>query len=137
MQLSRIIELLNKEKLRGEFERRVIADLPREIDRQVSAIIDWLVKHNLRQWQAVMDHLEARRAVHSERVVGQMGGSFDYDRDRLLATVGQAAQAAVESYDHHAEAEAIAEKLQQAVAETALVEAGALGLGAIETNEKA
>ncbi len=133
MQLSRIFDLLNKEKLRGEFERRVIGDLPHEIDRQVSAIIDWLVKQNLRQWQAVMEHLEARRAVHSGRVVGQMGGSFDYDRDRLLATVGQAAQAAVESYDHHAEAEAIAEKLQQAVAETALVEASALGLGAIVT----
>ncbi len=133
MQLSRIFDLLNKEKLRGEFERRVIGDLPHEIDQQVSAIIDWLVKHNLQQWQAVMEHLEARRAVHSKRVVGQMGGSFDYDRDRLLATVGQAAQAAVESYDHRAEAEAIAEKLQQAVAETALVEASALGLGAIVT----
>ncbi len=133
MQLARLFDLLNKEKLRGEFERRVVADLPQEIDRQVSSLIDWLVKQNLRQWQAVMAHLEARRAVHSERVVGQMGGSFDYDRDRLLATVGQAAQAAVESYDHHAEAEAIAEKLQQAVAETALVEASALGLGAIVT----
>ncbi len=133
MQLAHIFDLLNKEKLRGAFERQVIGDLPREIDRQVSEIIDWLVRNNLQQWQAVVEHLETRRAVHSERIVGQMGGSFDYDRDRLLATVGQAAQEAVESYDHHAEAEAIAAKLQQAVAETALVEVGAFGLGAIVT----
>ncbi len=133
MQLSRIFDLLNREKLRGEFEREVVGDLPLLIDHQVSEIIDWLVRNNLRQWRGVVEHLEARRAIHSDRIIGQIGGSFDDDRDRLLATVGTAAQAAIESYDHRAEAEAIADKLQQAVAETALVEVSALGLGAIIT----
>jgi hypothetical protein len=91
------------------------------------------VSSDLRQWQAVMDHLARRQAEHADRIVGQVGGSFDYDRSRLLDTVGRAAQEAVESYDPEAEAIRLSESVQMAVAGTALVEVGAIGLGALVT----
>jgi hypothetical protein len=80
-----------------------------------------------------MEQLTRRRAEHAERIVGHVGGSFDYDRGRLLDTVGRAAQRAIESYDKENEAVRLAESVQLAVAGTALVEVGAIGLGTIVT----
>ena len=62
-----------------------------------------------------------------------MGGSFEYDRARLLDSVGREAHRAVESYDKETEATRLAESVQMAVAGTALVEVSAIGLGAIVT----
>jgi len=133
MRLARILDLINKAKLKADFERKVVADAPKTIDQRVTQVIDWMVSSDLRQWQAVMDHLARRRAEHADRIVGQVGGSFDYDRARLLDTVGRAAQRAVESYNKEAEASRLAESVQMAVASTALVEVGAIGLGTIVT----
>jgi small GTP-binding protein len=133
MRVVRIFELVNKSKLKADFERKVVADVPQVVERRVTEVIDWLVASDLRQWQAVMDHLARRRVEHGERIVGQVGGSFDYDRTRLLDTVGRAAQRAVESYDKEVEANRLAESVQMAVAGTALVEVGAIGLGTVVT----
>jgi hypothetical protein len=133
MRLARIFDLLNKSKLKADFERQVVADAPRVVEQRVAEVIDWMVSSDLRQWQAVMDHLARRRAEHADRIVGQVGGSFDYDRARLLDTVGRAAQQAIETYDKEAEASRLAESVQRAVASTALVEVSAIGLGTIVT----
>jgi hypothetical protein len=133
MRLARVFDLINKSKLKADFERQVVADTPRLIEGRVTEVIDWMVSSDLRQWHAVMDHLERRRSQHAERIVGQVGGTFDYDRARLLETVGRAAQRAIDSYDKETEANRLAESVQMAVAGTALVEVGAIGLGTIVT----
>ncbi len=133
MRLARILDLINKSKLKADFERKVVADAPNIIEQRVAGVIDWMVSSDLRQWQAVMDHLSRRRVKHAERIVGQVGGSFDYDRARLLDTVGRAAQRAIESYDKEFEATRLAESVQMAVAGTALVEVSAIGLGTVVT----
>jgi small GTP-binding protein len=133
MRLARIFDLINKPKLKADFQRQVVADAPQLIEQRVTEVIDWMVSSDLRQWQAVMDHLARRQAEHADRIVGQVGGSFDYDRSRLLDTVGRAAQEAVEIYDPEAEAIRMSESVQMAVAGTALVEVGAIGLGALVT----
>ncbi|TNF70468.1 MAG: dynamin [Acidobacteria bacterium] len=132
LRLPRAIDLLNKAKIKADFERQVIADAPQMIEVKVNEIIDWMVTSELRQWQAVTDSLEKRRTHHGDRVVGALG-NFDYDRNRLLDSVGRAAHRTVESYDHETEATRMAESVQAAVAGTALIEVGALGLGAIVT----
>jgi small GTP-binding protein len=134
MRLARVFDLVNKSRMKAEFERRVVADAPQVIERRVSEVIDWLVASDLRQWQAVMDHLEERRHEHADRIVGRVGGSFDFDRSRLLDSVGRAAQRSIETYDKEAEATRLAESVQVAVAGTALAEVGAIGLGAILTH---
>jgi hypothetical protein len=134
MRLARFFELVNKTKMKAEFERRVVADMPQRIERRVSEVIDWLVNADLRQWQAVMEHLAERRHAHADRMVGRIGGGFDVDRGRLLESVGRAAQQSVEMYDQEGESTRLAESVQIAVAGTALTEVGALGLGAVLTH---
>lgn len=134
VRISRVFDLVNKAKMKADFEREVVGETPQLIERRVSEIIDWLVGSDLRQWQAVMDHLSRRRHEHADRIVGKVGGSFDYDRTRLLESVGRIAQRSIESYDQEGEANRMAESVQVAVAGTALVELGAIGLGALITH---
>jgi len=134
MRLARVVDLLNKSKMKADFERTVVADLPARIEKRVSEIIDWLVSSELRQWQAVTDHLALRRQKHADRIVGQVGRSFDFDRMRLLESVGRAAQRSVETYDRERESSRLADSVQMAVATTALAEVGAIGLGALLTH---
>lgn len=131
LRVGRVVDLLNKSRIKEEFVRKVVGDTPQQIETRVNELIDWLVAAELRQWQAVTRHVERRREHHAERIVGEVGGGFEYDRDRLLATVGRTAQRTIESYDRSVEADRMADSVQRAVAETALVEAGAIGLGTL------
>jgi hypothetical protein len=124
---------MQKRKLEEEFSRIVVADVPEQVATQVEEMIDWLISSNLRQWQAVMEHVMSRRDKHADRIVGHVGGDFDYDRTHLIDTVGRTAKRAMESYEYEAESRKLAESLQMAVASTALVEVSAVGLGAVLT----
>jgi small GTP-binding protein len=134
VRLARFIDLLNRDRMKAEFERRVVADAPQAIERRVQELIDWLVAADLKQWQAVTDHLAKRRDQHADRIVGRAGAAFDYDRNRLLDSVGREAQRTMESYDKDAESSRLAESVQTALAGTALVGMGAIGLGALLTH---
>jgi hypothetical protein len=108
--------------------------VPQRIERKVNELIDWLVDLDLRQWQAVNEHLAERRRAHQDRIVGDPGiGSFHYDRERLIEGVGREALRVVESYDKDREAQAIAEGAQMAVAASAALEISAVGLGTLVT----
>ena len=133
MRIGRVFDLLNKSRLKAEFERDVIQDMPQLIERQVHDLIDWMVASDLRQWQGVMERIRARRATHADRLAGAIDSRFDYDRAQLLETVGRAAERTVETYDIARESETMAESVRMAVAGTALAEVGAIGLGAAVT----
>ena len=128
--LARAIDLMNRERVQDEFRRRVIAETPRDIEEKVDQIIDWLIAGELQQWKTVRERLERRLERHSHRLVGTIG-SFDYDREQLLRTVGRAASAAVEGFDAERQAARLADTVRTAVAGTTLMEVGALGLGAV------
>lgn len=132
--LLNVRDLFSKERVRHDFEETVIANTPQQIERKVNEMIDWLVDADLRQWQAVNDHLAERRRTHQHRIVGDLGpGNFVYDRDRLIEGVARQAQTVVDTYDRGAEAQSIAESAQEAVAASAVLEVGAVGLGALVT----
>lgn len=133
LRLGRLFDLLNKSRLKSEYVSRVVADLPRTIERNVHEIIDWMVASDLRQWEGVMERLRARLAARPEQLAGQVGTGFTYDRARLLETVGRAADEAVGAFDKEREANRMAESVQMAVAGTALAQAGAIGLGTVVT----
>jgi len=99
----------------------------------VNELIDWLVESDLRQWKAVNDYLAERKRAHQGRIVGGANASFAYDRERLMDAVGREAQRVVETYNKDFEAQTIAENAQAAVAASAAIEVGALGLGALVT----
>jgi small GTP-binding protein len=132
--LARVFDLFSKERIQREFELKVVADVPQRIEHKVNELIDWLVESDLRQWQAVNEHLAERRRQHQDRIVGDPGvGSFHYDRERLIEGVGRESLRVVETYDRVREAEAIAEGAQAAVAAAAAMEVGAIGLGTLVT----
>jgi hypothetical protein len=132
--LARVFDLLSKSRVQQEFERKVVADVPQRIERKVNELIDWLVDADLRQWQAVTEHLADRRREHQGRIVGDLGaGTFRYDRERLMDALAREARRIVETYDKTSEARTIAEGALATVAASAVVEAGALGLGAVVT----
>jgi small GTP-binding protein len=132
--LARIFDLLAKDRVQREFEQQVVANAPQQIEHKIDELIDWLVDSDLRQWQAVTEYLAERRRRHQSRIVGDAGvGSFHYDRERLMEVVGREARRVIDTYDKVHEAQAIAEGAQAAVAASAAIEVGAVGLGTIIT----
>ena len=132
--MGRVFDLLNKTRIQQEFERQVVSNAPQRIEEKVTDLIDWMVELDLRQWQAITEHLAGRRREHRDRIIGDMGpGSFQYDRERLIDEVGREARRVVESYDKSQESKAIAEHAQFAVKTSAALGAGALGLGTLIT----
>ncbi len=131
VRLTRFFDLLNSEKMRGAFEREVMADTAAQVDHQVSDLIDWLVEKDFEQWQAIMSFTNEQVVRYRERVIGEVTGRFAMNRRQLLESIGEAARRSVASYDKEAEARQLADSIQIAVAQTALVEVSAIGLGAL------
>lgn len=133
LRLTKINQLIRGDKVRADFEKKVLADVPQQIEDQVHRLIDWLVQKDLHEWQQVMTYLQ-RRQVHSiEHMVGDSGGSRDTRRRELIDTVGKTVQTIVETYDRNREASELASSVEMAVAQTALLEVGAVGLGTLVT----
>jgi small GTP-binding protein len=136
LRLGRIFDLMNKSKVKAEFEKKVVGDLPQVIEKRVETVIDWMVESEQRQWQAVMEHVEERqsqRETGEDRLLGRLPGTFVQDRKRLLETVGAAARKAIEGFDRDRESSRLADSVQSAVASTAVLEASAVGLGTLVT----
>jgi small GTP-binding protein len=132
MRLARVFDLIKKDRIQAEFAAQVVADSPQRIEQKVNELIDWMVDSDLRQWQAVTEHIAERRREHKDRIVGdEVSSSFHYDRERLIEGIGREAKRVVDTYDKVEEAHLIAQGAQNAVAAAAVLEVGALGLGAL------
>jgi len=133
IRLGRIFDLIQRERIREEFGQIVINDSEKRIDLAVQELIDWLVEHEHRVWQDVMEYLNRRRQVSVRRddeIIGSIGKQFDYNRRTLLQSVARTATNIVNSYDRQTEAIALSNGLRSAVAQTALAGTGGIGLGA-------
>jgi hypothetical protein len=124
------MEQRGKAELKKRFESEVVVDAPEIVEAKVDSLIDWLVDSELAHWQNVVNHVNRRAAVHADRMVGEVGGRFETDRAHLLETVGRSARDGLASYDRTGEAQRMAEDVQKAVTSTAVLEVGAVGLGA-------
>ncbi|HET8644033.1 MAG TPA: dynamin family protein, partial [Vicinamibacteria bacterium] len=133
LRIGRVFDLVSRSKLRRAFERDVLQDLPQQVERRVEEVIGWMVASDMRQWRGVTEMLERRRIHHAERLVGQVTGVFEHDRDQLLVAARREALRAVETYDRDHESERLASTVQAAVAGTAALQVSALGLGTIVT----
>jgi small GTP-binding protein len=134
MRIGRVVDLLNRARVQKEFEEKVVADTPIQIERRVTEMIDWLVDQDFRQWQAVTSRLSARHRQHASRMLGAPDvGTFHNDRGRLIDSVGREAQRVVDTYDKRHEAEIIADQARVAVAAAAAAGGAAVGLGTLVT----
>jgi hypothetical protein len=133
MRLTNIGTLMRGDRVRAQFEKQVLADVPKQIEDQVQRLIDWLVQKDLHEWQQVMSFLQRRRAQSIEQMVGDISGPREIRRRELIDKVGQTVQTIVQSYDTDKEASELASSVEAAVAQTAALEASAVGLGALVT----
>jgi len=131
LRLTNVHNLIRGDKVRAEFEKDVLADVPKQIEEQVQRLIDWLVQKDLHEWQQVMSYLQRRRAENLEHLVGEGLGPRETRRRELIDTVGRSVQNIVNSYDRDEEARELAASVETAVAQTAVLEAGAVGLGTL------
>lgn len=130
--VTRIFSLLNTGAIRDAFEREVIGNTPEQIERQVQEVIDWMVEREARQWRAMARQLgQRRRTEFLEGAAQEAAGGFEYNRRQLLQNVGQATAEVVARYDKSAEARALVDNVQASLAQVAILEVGAVGLGAV------
>lgn len=133
MRLTNIQNLIRGDKIRAQFEKQVLADVPQQIDDQVQRLIDWLVRKDLHEWQQIMGYLQRRRSERTGQVVAESYGPHEARRREMIDTIGKTVQTIVDSYDRNKEASELAANVEAAVAQTALFEVGAVGLGALVT----
>ena len=132
IRFGNIRELFRQEKVSERFKREVVGDTEDLVDERVDDLIDWMVDRNLKQWRMVVDYVNRRRqADYDERLIGEVGDTFEYNRSELIRSVGKNAQDVVKRYDREQESEKLALSIQGAVAQTAALEVGAVGIGAV------
>jgi small GTP-binding protein len=133
IRLGRIFDLIKSQRVREEFEQNVTSDSATHIDQAVQELIDWLVEHEHRLWQDVMEYLERRRQMSVRRddaMIGSVARQFDYNRRTLLQSVARTAAGVVSTYDRQAESMELSQDLRNAVTQAAIAGASGIGLGA-------
>ncbi|MGN6813030.1 MAG: dynamin family protein [Thermomicrobiales bacterium] len=132
LRIGRIFDLLNADKVRGEFEREVTRDTETQIEATVQELIDWLIERDLKTWTAVNDYIARRQLTkYNDKVIGEVGRGFEYDRRALLASVAHNARDVVAHYDPSTEARQLSAGVRGAVMTAGITEVGAVGLGAL------
>lgn len=131
--LTNLPDLARGDRFRALFENQVLTGVSDEIDHHAQAAVNWLVEKDLRHWQQIANFLAKRRTTVTDGMVGQVSTDFDLRRQALLDSVTQSAQTIVSSYDVEAESRELGNAVESSVAQMALVEAGAVGLGTAVT----
>src|ERR687890_22359 len=125
IRFGNVFELFRQEKVSDRFEREVVADTEDLVDERVDELVDWMVDRNLKQWRMVVEYVNRRRqADYDERLIGEIGDAFEYNRGELLRSVGKNALDVVQRYDRERESEKLALSIQGAVTQAAALEVG-------------
>jgi len=130
VRLSRVMTLLRPEQVKAAFEERVLRDAERRIDDAVDAMVDWLMERTVQQWEDVVAFVNERRKAGEERVIGEIGGRFQYDRQALIRSLRDRAEGVLEGFDRETEGRRLGEALKTSVVQTGLMQVGGVGLGA-------
>ena len=132
--IGRILDLLNKERIQREYKDTVVKNLAIQIDEKVDDLIGWLVDENYKQWQIVNDKISQRISIFKKRILSDSHSrEIQIERKKIISNVKREAQRVIEKFNRDTEAQQIAEDAQMAVAASAAIEVGALGLGTLVT----
>ncbi|GLV57390.1 dynamin [Dictyobacter sp. S3.2.2.5] len=134
IRLRRILDLVQGDRIRHEFEREVLGDSAARIEHAVQEMIDWMVEQEHHFWQNIMEYIERRREVSLRRddnMIGAVSRQFDYNRRLLLQSVSHTVTGVIQTYDQEAESTQLAEDMRNTVAQAVITGAGGIGLGAL------
>lgn len=129
LRMSNVLLLFNDQKIKSDFELKVIRDTTAQIDSMISDIIDWMVEKNSKEWKRILASLETRNQAVNHRI---QFGNFEVTRKQLLETLGAQVHQVAFSYDKENESKLLSQKVQQSMFQAvALTGASALGMGAL------
>ena len=131
LRLARVFDLFNSDRVRSEFERRVISDSARRIDAAIQSLVDWMLDQEQRLWRSVGEYVGQRERLRGGAAAAAEtpGWTFSQERQRMLDAVERAADQALTQYDAESEAKRFSLSMRDAMTQTALTQVGALSLG--------
>ena len=82
IRLSRILDLINADRIQGMFEREVVADTAAQIEAHTLELIDWMVAQEFKEWQDMTEYLGRHAARHADQMIGPVSGirGFEFNR---------------------------------------------------------
>ena len=133
VRIGNIRFLRNKDAVENRFRNDVVADVPRRIEEVVHQMVDWMVRNNMKLWNAALGELQA----HTERLrkkgalAPEGDTAFHYNRDELFSRLRQPVEQRLGQFDVDGEARQIVAAVKESVTQTFGVEALAVGLGSV------
>ena len=125
-----ILNLMKTDRIKRDFESQVIKSVDKDIDLAISELVDWFLQRNLNLWEDMMGFVNQRRQAGNEKLIGEIGGRFQYDRDSLITKLKHNSEKVLENYDQDSEARKLANNLQNSVLHSGIGLVSGLGLGA-------
>jgi hypothetical protein len=133
LRVGRAASLLGRERLAADFEREVVADLPRVVEKGLDNIVAFVGARETSHEQAIVESLGRREALHAGRPMSPLAaaasGKNPHDPKLRLKEVRREAQRALEGADLRRELLRLVEGGRSAVVGTALALLAALVLG--------
>jgi len=130
LRMGKVVDLMNSDKVKADFEKEVIRNADADMDNAVGDMADWFISRNLQVWEDVMAFVQKRQKASQAKMVGEVGSRFQYDRENLIRNIGDKAEGVLLNYDRKVEAGKLADSFQGAVVRSGLLGLGGIGLGA-------
>lgn len=125
--LTNVTELLKQSKIKSDFETKVVGDAVQQIEQNVALLIDWILEKNAKQWTQVVDYAQRQiAAAPSNQLVGTVRTQFNYNRQALLAGLGESARKIVSTFDRNEEAKKMTEQVTSSLLQTVAMQLGAV-----------
>ncbi|MBD3305603.1 hypothetical protein GF339_04395 [candidate division KSB3 bacterium] len=133
LQIRNILDITSKEKAEIQFNAMVVKDSSEEIEDVLTEAADWMVKKSMRAWDDTLNYYnqQLNHDFYRGKILGEVGGQFAYDRDKIYQGVIKEARAKIKAFDYQQESRKILKTFQNAMIHFAATEVGAIGIGAI------
>jgi small GTP-binding protein len=133
LQIRNIWDITSKEKAEKHFNEKVVKDSSEQIEDVLTEAADWMVKKSMKSWDDTLNYYKQQfnRDARQDKIIGELGGQFAYDRDKIYQNVIKEARAKIKAFDFQQESQKILKTFQNAMIHFAATEVGAIGIGAI------
>ena len=129
MVMSNLYQLLMKQDvLKNKFEKEVLGDFSREVDRHLDVVVDWMVDKSAREFQRQVKVLTSSILLPNANTDSN---SFTSNRADLAAAVTASASMTLSSLDRERVSSEMTETIRKAAMSFAAIEIGAVGVAGI------
>ncbi|MEM1271404.1 MAG: dynamin family protein, partial [Bacteroidota bacterium] len=131
IRIGKLQTLRDKDKFKEEFNRQVVRDHERQIEKRIDDAVDWLIQEVFGLWNWTHSHMREQLRVSAPENASPGSREFFYNRSEVLGNLMREANRKIESYDIKEEARRILENTNDTASLVLGAEAAAAGLGAL------